>query len=83
MLGEVEEGFYWKIGDAKASSFKLSKFKTEWDKGPSAAYQVAREHIKDVLEGARAGNFEPKTPDGGCPDYCPAISWCWRYKAGF
>ena len=83
MLGEVEEGFYWKIGDAKASSFKLSKFKTEWDKGPSAAYQVAREHIKDVLEGARSGNFVPKTPDGGCPDYCPAISWCWRYKAGF
>jgi len=83
MLGEVEEGFYWKIGDAKASSFKLSKFKTEWDKGPSAAYQVAREHIKDVLEGARSGNFVPKTPDGGCPDFCPAISWCWRYKAGF
>jgi len=83
MLGEVEEGFYWKIGDAKASSFKLSRFKTEWDKGPSAAYQVAREHIKDVLEGARAGNFAPKTPDGGCPDYCPAISWCWRYEAGY
>lgn len=83
MLGEVEEGFYWKIGDAKASSFKLSRFKTEWDKGPSAAYQVTREHIKDVLEGARAGNFAPKTPDGGCPDYCPAISWCWRYEAGY
>ena len=82
-LGEVEEGFYWSINDAKASAIKLSSFKYGDIKGPDAAYKLVSEHIKDVLESTRAGNFAPKTPDGGCPEYCPAISWCWRYKAGF
>lgn len=82
-LGGVEDGFYWSINDAKASSIKLSSFKYEGMEGPDAAYQVAREHIQEVLEGARAGNFAPKAPKGGCPDYCPATSWCWRYEAGY
>ena len=82
-LGEVEEGFYWSINDAKSSSIKLSSFKYGEEKGPHAAYQVAREHIQEILEGTRAGNFAPKAPKGGCPDYCPAKSWCWRYEAGY
>jgi ATP-dependent helicase/nuclease subunit B len=82
-LGEVEEGFYWSINDAKASSIKLSRFDYKEMEGPYAAYQVAREHIQKTLEGTRAGNFAPKAPKGGCPDYCPAISWCWRYEAGY
>lgn len=83
MLGEVEEGFYWSVKDAKASAIKLSSFAYEGLKGPEAAYQVVREHIRDVLEGSKAGNFAPKSPKGGCPEYCPAISWCWRYEAGY
>ena len=82
-LGEVEEGFYWKIGDAKASSFKLSNFKYEGFEGPDAAYKLALGHIQGVLEGSQAGNFAPKAPKGGCPEYCPALSWCWRYEAGY
>ena len=82
-LGEIREGFYWSINYAKASSIKLSSFKYEEIEGPDAAYQVAREHIQEILEGTRAGNFTPKAPKGGCPEYCPAISWCWRYEAGY
>ena len=82
-LGDVRDGFYWSINDAKASSIKLSNFKYEGIQGPDAAYQVAREHIQEILEGTRAGKFEPKAPKGSCPEYCPATSWCWRYEAGF
>ena len=82
-LGEVEEGFYWSVRDAKASAIKLSGFEYEGLKGPEAAYQVVREHIRDVLEGSMAGNFVPKAPKDGCPDFCPAISWCWRYEARY
>ena len=82
-LGDVRDGFYWSINDAKASSIKLSSFKYEEIEGPDAAYQVAREHIQEILEGTRAGKFEPKAPKGGCPDYCPVKSWCWRYEAGY
>jgi len=80
-LGEVEEGFYWSVRDGKASAVKLSSFEYEGMKGPEAAYQAVNEHIRDVLEGSKAGNFAPKAPKDGCPDFCPAISWCWRYEA--
>jgi len=80
-LGEVEEGFYWAIKDAKSSTIKLFNFDYEGMRGPNAAYQVVREHIRDVLEGSTAGNFSPKAPKDGCPDFCPAKSWCWRYEA--
>lgn len=82
-LGEVKEGFYWAIKDAKSSTIKLFNFDYKGMRGPNAAYQVVREHIRDVLEGTRAGKFEPKAPKGGCPDYCPAKSWCWHYEAGY
>lgn len=82
-LGAIEEGFYWSVNDAKASAMRLSSFKYEGLEGPGAAYQVVGEHIRDVLQGTRAGDFAPKAPKGGCPEYCPAVSWCWRYQAGY
>jgi len=82
-LGEVVEGFYWKIRDAEASSFKLSKFKTGDEEGPAAAYSVLIAHIARILDGIRSGQFPPRPPKGGCPPYCPAVQWCWRYQAGF
>jgi len=82
-LGEVEEGFYWSINEAKAGSVRLSSFKYEEMEGPEAAYRTVHEHIQEILEGTRAGYFAPKAPKGGCPDYCPAKSWCWRYEAGY
>ena len=82
-LGQVVEGFYWKINDAKPSSFKLSNFKLEDIEGPEAAYRVAKDHIQKNVSGIRSGKFSPKAPKGGCPDYCPATQWCWRYQAGY
>lgn len=82
-LGEVVEGFYWKIGAAEASSLKLSKYKLDDEKGPQAAYRTAIAQIQRILEGIRSGEFPPIPPKGGCPSYCPAAQWCWRYEAGF
>jgi ATP-dependent helicase/nuclease subunit B len=81
-LGTVAEGFYWQIRDAKASSLKLSKFITDALKGPGGAYMIALDHIHNNLKGIRAGQFPPIPPKGGCPSYCPAVQWCWRYQAG-
>ena len=82
-LGQVVDGFYWKINDAKASAFKLSNFETQDIKGPEAAYAVAKGHILKNVTGIRSGQFPPKAPKGGCPEYCPATQWCWRYQAGY
>jgi len=82
-LGEVAEGFYWKITQAAASSFNLSSFEFDNQKGPQAAYKIAQTHIQQVLEASRAGNYLPKAPKDGCPDYCPAVQWCWRYHGGY
>jgi len=82
-MGEPVEGFYWKIRQAQPGSLKLGSFEAEVDgeslSGPSAAYAVARAHVERILSGARQGAFPPVPPRGGCPGYCPAAAWCWRY----
>jgi ATP-dependent helicase/DNAse subunit B len=82
-MGKVSEGFYWVIKDAKASSIKLSKCKTEELEGFGAAKHVLIKHLKKYLTAIRSGEFPPKPPSGGCPRYCPAAQWCWRYKSGW
>jgi ATP-dependent helicase/DNAse subunit B len=82
-LGEVVEGFYWTIRDAKPSSFKLSNYKTENAEGFEAALGVLQKHLSRILSGIHGGIFPPKPPHGGCPSYCPAAGWCWRYQAGW
>jgi ATP-dependent helicase/DNAse subunit B len=78
-LGEVSSGFYWHIQKAEASSLKLEKF----EGGVDAAFEAAIKHIGAHVTGIRAGHFEPKAPAEGCPSYCPAVNFCWRYKRGF
>jgi ATP-dependent helicase/DNAse subunit B len=78
-LGEISSGFYWHIQKAEASSLKLEKF----EGGVDAAFEVAIKHIGAHVTGIRAGHFEPKAPEEGCPSYCPAVNFCWRYKRGF
>jgi ATP-dependent helicase/nuclease subunit B len=78
-LGEISGGFYWHIQKAEASSLKLEKF----EGGVEAAFAIAVAHIGRHVTGIRAGHFEPKAPDDGCPSYCPAVNFCWRYKGGF
>ena len=78
-LGQVSSGFYWHIQKAEASSLKLEKY----DGGVEAAFAKATAQIEKHVAGIRAGHFEPKPPAEGCPGYCPAVGFCWRYKKGF
>jgi ATP-dependent helicase/nuclease subunit B len=75
-LGEVSSGFYWHIQKAEASSLKLEKF----DGGVNGAFETAIAHVAKHVANIRAGHFEPKPPEEGCPSYCPAVGFCWRYK---
>lgn len=78
-LGQVTSGFYWHIQKAEASSLKLEKF----EDGVNSAFAVAIAHVGRHVAGIRAGRFGPKPPAEGCPGYCPAANFCWRYKKGF
>ncbi|MGD0006207.1 MAG: PD-(D/E)XK nuclease family protein, partial [Anaerolineaceae bacterium] len=44
-LGQLTEGFYWKLFQGEPSSLKLSSFKSEAGTGPQAAFAVATHHI--------------------------------------
>jgi RecB family exonuclease len=75
-LGNVDAGFYWHVGSAQPSHLKLESF----EGGVEAAIQTAIAHTRRYVEAIRAGKFEPRVPPGGCPSYCPATTWCWRYS---
>ena len=82
-VGRVVEGFYWAILSAKRSSLRLSNYRAPEEAGgagPEAAYDTARQHISRIVDGVQTGHFEPVPPPGGCPSYCPAAAWCWRYQ---
>ena len=76
-LGDVASGFYWHILQGKASSFKLEKYPD----GLDAAFKLVKQHVSDHVRNIRAGQFQPVPPEGGCPSYCPAVAFCWRYQA--
>lgn len=84
-LGQASDGFYWAILAAEPGSLRLSRF--HWETGAEAltgvggAVEVVRGHIGRILQGIRAGRFPPVPPQGGCPAYCRAAAWCWRYEA--
>jgi len=82
-LGKAAEGLYWAILAAEAGPLKLSRFVHETEevtlRGPDGAAQVALAHVHRILTGVRGGAFPPQPPRGGCPSYCPAAVWCWRY----
>lgn len=81
--GNVVDGFYWVIRGKQNPILQLSKFKYEGLEGLDAAYAVLLTHIERIVRGVRAGEFPPKPPKGGCPSYCPAAGWCWRYQSSF
>lgn len=78
-LGEPVEGFYWHVQQAEPSGFTLSRF----DGGPWGAIKVAVDKSWEAVRQARRGDFVPCPPQGGCPKYCPAVAFCWRYTPGF
>jgi ATP-dependent helicase/DNAse subunit B len=76
-LGDIAGGFYWHIQKAEASSLKLE----DYDGGIQAACETAVGHVTRHVANIRAGKFQPQPPSDGCPGYCPAVSFCWRYKS--
>lgn len=75
-LGEIAGGFYWHIQKAEPSSLKLEDYPDGFD----AALSQAVEHVIRHVANIRAGKFQPQPPGDGCPAYCPANGFCWRYR---
>ncbi len=71
--GRVVDGFYWSLADAKAGTLRLQP-------DASAAAAVAVEYAWSAVQGVRSGQFAPQPPDSGCPSFCPAAAFCWRYR---
>lgn len=82
-LGQPVDGMYWTIRAAKAGSLKLADFKGENGNGIDAAVDVVKDHLLQIVTGIRSGEFPSVPPKGGCPSYCPAAQWCWRYQEGW
>ncbi|HSR33389.1 MAG TPA: PD-(D/E)XK nuclease family protein [Anaerolineae bacterium] len=78
-LGQPVEGFYWHVRSAEPSGFQMGKF----DGGPEAAMEVAVDKAWEAVRGVREGKFVPQAPGEGCPAYCPAAAFCWRYRPRF
>ncbi len=78
-LGEPVEAFYWHVQQAEPSLFVLSQFKPN----PAAAFEATEKAVWEAVRSIRGGRFVPHAPDGGCPSYCPAAGFCWRYRSGW
>jgi ATP-dependent helicase/DNAse subunit B len=79
-IGKVTEGLYWKLFAQESGSLRLSRFACDLGSGPDAAYDLAIQHIERLVSDIRSGAFSPQPPEGGCPSYCHASSWCWSYR---
>lgn len=74
-LGTVSDGFYWHFQQAEPSGFQLGKA----GGGIETALQTAVTYAWEAVTQIRSGQFTPRPPDGGCPSYCPAAAFCWKY----
>ncbi|MEE8389336.1 MAG: PD-(D/E)XK nuclease family protein [Anaerolineae bacterium] len=73
---EVAGGFYWHIGSSRPSSLKLEKY----EGGVVGAIETAVDYALAIGSAVRAGQFAPLASDDGCPTFCPAATFCERYK---
>ncbi|MCA9873099.1 MAG: exodeoxyribonuclease V subunit gamma, partial [Anaerolineales bacterium] len=78
-LGTVSDGFYWHFQQAERSSFQLQKAK-KGEEGIDGIIRIAIRHAWDAVQNIRDGQFAPRPPDDGCPNYCPAAAFCWQYR---
>ncbi len=80
----VVDGYYWGIRQGKSSPLHLSRFSYPKDdpqhQGVGGAMAVAVQHATAYVQGIQAGEFAPEPPAAGCPPYCAARLFCWRYQ---
>lgn len=74
-LGEPVAGMYWHINGGKSSTLKLETYA----EGIGDALRVAVAHTLSHAARVARGEFAPRPPRGGCPEWCPASAFCWRY----
>jgi ATP-dependent helicase/DNAse subunit B len=83
-VGKPVDGFYWAILKAEAGRLRLIKFRHQDEDrvyaGLEGAIKLALEHVARIVQGVQEGEFPPIPPRGGCPSYCAAATWCWRYR---
>jgi len=79
-LGTVREGFYFHVRSATPSPLKLSSYRDYGSRGPSTAMERSIRNGWNAVQSIQAGKFQPKAPDFGCPEYCPAGGFCWFYR---
>ncbi len=82
-IGQVTEGCYWALLKGEPGALKLSTFNRADETGPQAAINTAKEHLERIVSGIHNAHFPPIPPKGGCPSYCPASAWCWRFTPGW
>jgi ATP-dependent helicase/nuclease subunit B len=75
-LGQPVDGFYMHYTKGEISPLTLG----DYEGGVAGAIRTASAHILDAVEHIRSGHFPPLPPTGGCPSYCPAAAYCWRYS---
>lgn len=78
--GQVIDGFYWSVREAKASSLRLTAPAQNCD---FDARGIACEYAVTAVTQIRRGAFAPRPPSDGCPPYCPAADFCWHYRPGW
>ena len=72
---KIKSALYWHIKKAEASNVPLQDNELVTN-GFETAY--------DAADRIQNGKFQPQVPQGGCPSYCPAASFCWYYDpAGY
>ncbi len=49
--------------------------------GPAHVGDSDEEAGWQAVSSIRKGRFLPEPPENGCPDYCPAVDFCWHYRA--
>ncbi|MBI1800232.1 MAG: hypothetical protein HYR71_01220 [Chloroflexi bacterium] len=47
--------------------------------GPRGAMELAQAFVRAYIAQIVMGNFAPAAPRTGCPNFCPAKRYCWRY----
>ncbi len=78
----VRDGVYWFVTQARASKWSLARFEdpATGAVGAAAAIELAVDHARTAVQGAWQGQFPAAPPASGCPEYCPAAGFCWRYR---
>lgn len=74
--GPAVDGFYWHVTHGQPSKLTLATY----EGGIVSALAIAIGHAWSAVQQVRRGQYPPKPPADGCPNYCPAQAYCWHYR---